>query len=158
MRFAFPFQIRNLPSLTGAIVAVLLALFATQASAQTFVSVKGHSANVREQPSTRAAVLWELGRGYPLKVQQRKGQWLKVRDHEASLGWIHNSVTGKSPHRIVSARTANLRSGPGEKHRSLGKLERDEVVRTLSQSGQWVHVEREGGTKGWVAKRLTWGW
>jgi SH3-like domain-containing protein len=156
--FALPFPIRNFLLQITAFVILSLAFFATHASAQNFVSVKVSSANVRELPNARAAVLWELGSGYPLQIQQRKGAWLKVRDHEATLGWIHNSITGASPHRIVTARTANLRSGPGENHRSLGKLERDEVLRTLAKNGQWVQVQREGGQKGWVARRLTWGW
>lgn len=158
MPFAFFSIFRHGSACIAVLCMTFLALAASGASAQTFLSVKGSSVNVREQPNMRSAVLWELGNGYPLQVQQRQGQWLKVRDHEASLGWIHQSLTSKTPHRVVTARIANLRAGPSEKHRSLGRLERDEVVRTLTQSGQWVQVQNEEGKKGWVARRLTWGW
>ena len=67
-------------------------------------------------------------------------------------------LTGKTPHRVVTARSANLRAGPGQQHRQVGTLQQHEVVRTVGQSGTWAHVQREGGQKGWVAKRLTWGW
>ena len=35
---------------------------------------------------------------------------------------------------------------------------RSEVVKTLKKSGTWAQVQREGGQKGWIARRLAWGW
>ena len=128
------------------------------AQAKEFVSVKGKTINVREQPNTRAAVRWELGSGYPLQVQQRKGQWLKVGDYESSLGWVHAPLTSKTPHRVVTSASANLRASANQNARLVGKLERHEVVRTLKTAGSWVQVKRENGQTGWVATRLTWGW
>ena len=48
----------------------LAALFNTAASAQTMVSVKGSTLNMREGPGTHTAVLWELKQGYPLQITQ----------------------------------------------------------------------------------------
>ncbi|WP_406622406.1 SH3 domain-containing protein [Acidovorax sp. SDU_ACID1] len=128
------------------------------AQAREFVSIHGNTVNVRTQPTTRSATAWELGRGYPLQVEQRKGQWLKVRDHEETLGWVFAPLTAKTPHRVVTARTANLRAGPGTQHKRVGQLEQHEVMRTLGRSGTWAQVQRASGQKGWVAQRLTWGW
>ena len=147
--------------LSHAFVAAVLAvpLFVPAGvQAREFVSIKGNAVNVREQPSTRSATLWELGKGYPLQVQQRRGSWIKVRDFEEPLGWVYAPLTSKTPHRVVTARVANLRAGPGQQHKTVGKLPRHEVVRSLSQSGEWARVQREDGQRGWVAKRLTWGW
>ena len=151
----------TLPRLARALPAAAFAaalLLSTAAQAREFVSVQGSTVNVRKQPHTRSETLWELNRGYPLQVEQRRGQWLKVRDHEEPLGWVFAPLTGKTPHRVVTARSANLRAGPGQQHRQVGTLQQHEVVRTVGQSGTWAHVQREGGQKGWVAKRLTWGW
>jgi SH3-like domain-containing protein len=123
-----------------------------------FVSIKGKTVNVREQPNTRSATLWELSKGYPLQVTQRKGQWLRVKDYESTLGWVHAPLTSKSPHMVVTARTANLRSGPGQKHKRVGKLEQHEVLQTLKKQGSWAQVQRSNGQSGWVAKNLVWGW
>lgn len=146
-----------------AAAATALAVFTTTlapaiAQARDFVSVKGSTLNVREKPTVRSATLWELGKGYPLQVVQRKGQWLRVRDNESTLGWVHAPLTGKTPHMVVTARTANLRAGPGQNHRVVGKLEEMEVVRTLKKQGTWAQVQRDSGQKGWVARSLTWGW
>lgn len=127
--------------------------------AADYASVRGATVNVREQPGTSAPVLWKLDRGYPLKIKQKKGQWLKVADFEATLGWIYAPLTSTTPHRIVTAPRARLRAGPGTRHRILGTLAQNEILRTLATRGGWVQVRRgANGQKGWVAKRLTWGW
>lgn len=140
----------------AAAVAALALPLAAQAA--DYVSVKGANVNVREQPSTRAPIQWELDRGYPLRVTQKKGQWLKVADYEATLGWIYAPLTSTSAHRIVTARSAHLRAGPGTGHRVLATMQRNEIVRTLATRGGWAQVQRHGGLRGWVASRLTWGW
>ena len=127
-------------------------------AAPAYVSIKGESVNIREKPNARSTTLWELGRGYPLQVTQRQGQWLKVRDFESSLGWVHSPMTAKTPHMVITARTANLRSGPGQNFKRLARLEQHEVVRTLKKSGSWAQVRRENGQQGWIAKSLGWGW
>lgn len=144
----------------GLAAAAALSSLPAAAVARTpdFVSIKGASVNVREQPTTRSATLWEMGSGYPLQVTQRKGQWLRVKDYEATLGWVFAPLTHQSPHMVVTARIANLRAGPGTQHRRVGQLEQHEVIKTLKKSGSWAQVQREGGQKGWIARRLAWGW
>ena len=139
-------------------VACLPGAAAAAPRAAEFVSIQGSAVNVREKPTTRSATLGEMGRGYPLQIMQRKGQWLRVKDFEGPMGWVHAPLTSKSPHMVVTSRTANLRAGPGTEHRRVGRLEQHEVVKTLKKSGSWAHVQREGGQKGWVARRLAWGW
>lgn len=141
-----------------ALAAVSTALLPAAAQAQEFVSIKGNSVNVREKPSTRSATLWELSKGYPLQVTKRQGQWLRVRDYEATLGWVHAPLTHKSPHMVVTARTANLRSGPGPKHGRVAQLKQYEVLQTLKKQGGWAQVQRSNGQSGWVARSLVWGW
>ena len=141
-----------------ALGALTTNLLPAVAQAQEFVSINGKSVNVREKPSTRSATQWELSRGYPLQVTKRQGQWLRVKDHEATLGWVHAPLTGKTPHMVVTARSANLRSGPGQKHGRVGRLEQHELLRTLKKQGGWVQVRRDNGQSGWVAQNLVWGW
>ncbi|MGE0350125.1 SH3 domain-containing protein [Hydrogenophaga sp.] len=135
-----------------------LALTASVVHAQNMVSVKGSTLNMREGPGTNTTVLWELKRGYPLQVTQRKGGWIKVRDFEGDTGWVARRLTGSTPHHIVKVRTANVRSGPGTKNRIVGKVEYGELLRTREKRAGWVRVEREQGAGGWIARRLLWGW
>lgn len=150
----------SLPSalLAAATLATGWAALPSAAQAQEFVSVKGDTVNVRAQPQARAQVQWELSKGYPLQVTARQGNWLKVRDYESALGWVYRPNTSTQAHHVVKARTANLRNGPGADHRVVGKLEQHEVVRTLEKRAGWAKVRSQGGTQGWVARNLLWGW
>jgi len=145
---------RNLLIATGLCFA---ALFNTSAHAQSMVSVKGSTLNMREGPGTHTAVLWELKRGYPLQITERKGSWVRVRDFEGDTGWVARSLTGSTPHHVVKSQVANLRSGPGTQHRIVGRLEYGELLRTREKRAGWVRVERSEGVSGWIAKRLLWG-
>jgi SH3-like domain-containing protein len=135
----------------------LLVLASGAATAQNMVSVKGSTLNMREGPGTHTPVLWELKKGYPLQITQRKGSWLKVRDFENDTGWVARSLTGNTPHHIVKSKIANIRSGPGTQHRIVGKASYGDLVRTREKRADWVRVEREEGVGGWIAKQLLWG-
>ncbi len=135
----------------------LATLSTNLAQAQSMVSVKGSTLNMREGPGTHTAVLWELKQGYPLQITGRKGSWVRVRDFEGDTGWVARSLTGNSPHHVVKSRVANLRSGPGTQHRIVGKVEYGELLRTREKRADWVRVERSEGVSGWIAKRPLWG-
>lgn len=139
------------------IAGLCLALVAAPAAAE-MVSIKGSVVNMRSGPGTNTEVLWELERGYPLQVLQRKGSWLQVKDFENDKGWVARTLTGKVPHHIVKAKIANIRSGPGTGFRVVGKAERYDLLRTRGAKTGWVRVERGDGVKGWISKRLLWGW
>ncbi|MBS3996455.1 MAG: SH3 domain-containing protein [Hydrogenophaga sp.] len=142
----------------AALVTGLALLSTGTASAQNMVSVKGSTLNMRSGPGTNTEVLWELRKGYPLKVLARQGNWLQVSDFENDRGWVARSLTGNTPHHVVKAKTANIRQGPGTQHRIVGKAEYGELLRTREKKSDWVRVERDNGNTGWVAKQLLWGW
>jgi len=152
--------VSRLPSLIVRWPAILLTVFALvlPVHAQEFVSIKGNKVNVRKEPTTKAEALWHLDNGYPLQVEQRKEQWVKVRDHEETLGWVSAKLISNAAHHLVVASKVNLRAGPGSKHKVLAQLQENEVLRTLKKEGDWVQVKRSSGQTGWVAKKLMWGW
>jgi len=49
-------------------------------------------ANVRKGPGMGFEVVWELDRGYPLRVVDRREEWVKVADQDDVLGWVHESL------------------------------------------------------------------
>ena len=140
------------------VLSLLLAVAAVlPAWAQEMVSIRGNTVNMRSGPGTNHEVLWELARGYPLQVTQRKGNWLAVKDFEGDTGWVARSLTGRTPHHVIKSKVANVRSGPGTQHRIVGRAEYGELVRTREKKDGWVRVEREQGVSGWIARRLLWG-
>lgn len=52
----------------------------------------------------------------------------------------------------ISARTLNVRAGPGEGHPIVGKLKRGDTARAFGEDGRWIHIRDYGddGATGWV--------
>lgn len=139
-------------------LALLGSTIAVPALARDFVSVARDEINMRNGPGTKHESRWMLSRGFPLQVVRRQGDWLRVRDFEKDEGWVSRSLTDRTPHVIVTSTTANIRSGPATNQRRVGQAEYGEVLRMLGKRPGWVQVSQAGGTKGWVARKLVWGW
>jgi SH3-like domain-containing protein len=139
---------------------LLAGLFLTSppAVAQQMVSVSSEEANMRAGPGMQHAVEWILFRGYPLKVIDKQGRWLKVVDFEKDSGWVYRPLTGRTPYHVVKVKVANLRSQATTASKILARLIYGDVLRTLTHKNGWVRVQRENGMRGWVARRLLWGW
>jgi uncharacterized protein YgiM (DUF1202 family) len=140
------------------VVASLGIVSLASAFAAEMVSIKGSTVNMRSAPSTRSAALWELKKGYPLKVLKRKGGWLQVQDFESDRGWVSAKLTAKTPYHVVKSNSANIRGGPSTRSAIVGKAERGDVLRTLGKKSGWVKVQPASGKAGWVLGKLTWGW
>lgn len=134
-----------------------------QAAAITMVSVAGEKVNLRKGPSTQYPIIWELGKGFPLRIIGSQGNWYKVSDFESDVGWIYKDLVSKKPHLIVKANKnskarVNIRSGPGTKYEVVGKAEYGVVFETLKRGEGWVQVRHETGLTGWIKRSLLWGW
>ncbi len=135
-----------------------LCLSAAPVAAQEMVSIDRPKVNMRSGPGTKYAILWELGKGYPLQVVSRQGNWLKVRDFENDEGWIYRPLVAKKPHLIVKAKVVNIRKSPSTKAGIVGKAKYGVVLQTLERGQGWVKVRHENGLSGWVSRGLLWGW
>ena len=52
--------------------------------------IKTSEANLREDPRSKE-ILWVLGKTYPLKFIEKKGNWFHVKDGKIS-GWLHKTT------------------------------------------------------------------
>lgn len=121
------------------------------------VSVLKDGTNVRTGPSTDDQVAMELFQGYPLKVVEKKGDWLKVSDFEKDGGWISKTLVGPGNTVIVDAKAAiNMRAEPDTKAAVVANIERGVVLTKVSTKGDWVKVKHAKGTEGWIHKTLLW--
>jgi SH3-like domain-containing protein len=56
------------------------------------VIVKGSLVNVREGPGTDAKVLFQAENGVSFKLEEKKGEWFRVKHADGDTGWIHKSL------------------------------------------------------------------
>ncbi|MGI9537600.1 MAG: SH3 domain-containing protein [Desulfocapsaceae bacterium] len=148
---------------TTLILILLFSLFfsATTALAK-MVSVVGDNVNLCSGPGTKYSVKWKYGSGFPLKVVQEKGGWLKVEDFEGDTGWLYQKLTSRNGHMIVKVhknenKKVNIRSGPGTKYKVVGKAYYGVVFKTIKQQNGWAHVKHDSGLEGWIKRSLLWG-
>ena len=160
------YNIKNATKKTSWILVLLLLVtwsVCGQATAITMVSVAGEKVNLRKGPSARDPIIWELGKGFPLRVIGSQGKWYKVSDFESDTGWIYKDLVTRKPHLIVKANKdsktrVNIRSGPGTTYEIVGKAEYGVVFETLQRQEDWVQVRHENGLTGWIQRNLLWGW
>ena len=137
----------------------LMVLFFSVSVAQAkMMAINGTKVNLRSGPGQNYSVVWELGRGFPLKVLSSKGNWVKVQDYENDTGWVNKKFLDRMAHLIVKKKRINIRSGPGTRFRLIGKANYGVVFRTLERKKGWVKVKHENGLSGWVLRSLLWGW
>lgn len=139
----------------GAFFLVLLITGVGQAS--TMVSVTVEDSSMRSGPGDKYPVVWTLGVGFPLSAVEEQGEWYKVEDFDGDTGWIRKKVVGRAPHVIVKAEKANVRSGPSDRYKLIGKAKRGVVFQNLKVKGNWVKVKHGKGLSGWISRSLLWG-
>ena len=128
------------------------------AQAQEFLSIKCNTVNIRAKPTTKSEIAWELINGYPVQVIARQDDWLKVKDFEGTLGWVHQPLTSDKPYFLIKNDKVNLRSGPGTNHKVVTRLNKYDIVETLEKQGEWAKVKTAEGVEGWLSEKLGWGW
>jgi len=126
------------------------------------LAIHGNEINMRSGPGKKYKVTWKLGDGFPLKVLKRSGNWIRVRDFEGTIGWVHKGVVNKTQHMIVKVhkntkKRINVRSGPGMNKRIVAKAYYGVVFKTLGRHNGWVKVRYGNQVTGWVKRNLLWG-
>jgi len=56
------------------------------------VIVKKDRCNIRSGPSTNDDIVFRAEKGVPLRVLQRKGEWLQVQHADGETGWMHQML------------------------------------------------------------------
>jgi len=140
------------------IAAALFILLFNGAATAKMLSAARDTVNLRSGPGTRYAVKWEYGKGFPLRVISRKGNWYKVKDFEGDVGWVYKGVVSRRAHLIVKKKIVNIRSKPNSRAKIIGKADYGVVFKTIKQQKGWAKVRHENGIEGWVRRDLLWGW
>lgn len=135
---------------------VTLAFLVPAASAGQLLSVKKDGVNVRSGPDTHAEVLWEVFKGFPLEVLDKKGNWSHVIDFEGDKGWIYSPLLSNEHTVIVKVSTANMRIGPGKNYEIVATVKYGVVFQPIGKDGDWIKVKHADGTIGWIYKDLLW--
>jgi SH3-like domain-containing protein len=139
------------------LLAALVLLACGSGQASTMVSVASDSASLRSGPGDKYPVVWNLSEGFPLRAVEELGDWYKVEDFEGDSGWLRKKLVGKERYVIVKGEKANVRSGPSDRYKLIGKANRGVVFQVLKVKDKWVKIKHGDGLTGWVSRSLLWG-
>ncbi len=137
---------------------LFIALLVTAASSFA-LCVDAEQANLRSKPSSKAEVVWTVGRFMPLRGIKQEGSWIQVIDLEGAKAWIHDSLVSDSIDcAVVKVSKAQLRKGPGAKHppTPLSFAHKYMPFKKLDRDGAWLYLEDDYGYRHWVIENNLW--
>lgn len=126
-----------------------------------FVSLKPSDTPMREGPSKEHRIKWVFKReGLPVEVIGEHEQWRRIRDSEATEGWVYFG-------RLSNRRTVIVRSGKAKPEQDLlrddregaaivARLQPGVIANVETCAGAWCKVSVEGYA-GFIRKDAVWG-
>lgn len=141
------------------VALVFTALLLAGPAFADMVSVTVDQAELRDKPAVSGSkVVATVSLATPLEVRDTQDRYLQVKDFKGTVGWIHNTLVGKSPAVVITKDSVNVRTGPGTAHPVAFKGMRGETYPVLEQQGDWIQIGGQGEERsGWISKNLTWG-
>jgi SH3-like domain-containing protein len=113
-----------------------------------FVSLRAAEVNLRIGPGVRYPIDWVYRRrGLPVEVIDEFETWRRIRDHEGTTGWVHQSMLDGRRSVIVTGKACLLRRAPEDAAAGIARLESGVIARLEGCEGEWcrVAVDRFGG-------------
>lgn len=122
------------------------------------ISITHQPAELRDRAMVAGStIIRQLPRYTPLKVITASANYYQVADVTGTTGYIHKSLTGKTPAVIVTASLCNVRSGAGTDFDIVFKARNGERYKVLAQEQDWVQIRNKTGQTGWIWQDLVWG-
>ncbi|RYU57378.1 peptide-binding protein [Methylolobus aquaticus] len=122
-------------------------------------SIGKDAVNVRKAPKLDSEVLYETHIGYPIEIDKTQGDWVRFKDWQGTVGWVHKPLVSDVRTAVVVGDDVNVRKGPGSEHAVVKKVAKGEVYKVTGHKGEWVKIAYyiEGEEIGWVRKDMLWG-
>jgi N-acetylmuramoyl-L-alanine amidase len=127
--------------------------------------------NVRSGPSLNDDIVTTLNKGDLYPVLKAQGDWIQIQLSNGQKGWVANylvSVTEESTASqvesvqaktkevsktaIITVNSLNVRSEPSLNGNILGKLQKNDTVKIISESNDWIEITHNGQS-GWISSQ-----
>lgn len=153
-----------LRSLLTVVCAISLPVSAAWAAGSVQVTVD--KLNVRSGPSLQDTIVTTLPNKTVLPVISTKNDWIQVKLPNGQSGWVANWLVSTQQQQQQKPATAsakqvesnttnlNVRSGPGQTYAVVQTINPGTRYPIVQKSGEWIQIQLNAGTKGWVANWL----
>jgi SH3-like domain-containing protein len=135
-----------------------LLLFASQAGALEFRSVKDSGSILYDAPALSAQKLFVVSRYYPVEVLSTQGSWSRVRDATGAIAWMQTAQLSAHRMLLVVSDLANVRVSGSASAALAFSVPRNGVLQLLeAPADSWVHVRHQDGSTGYANIKDLWG-
>ncbi len=122
-----------------------------------YVTLRAREVNARTGPGVRYPIEWVFQRpNLPVQVVAEFDTWRKIRDHEGTEGWVHQSMLSGRRTIIVTGAVRLLRREPAESGPPVARLEPGVIGWLDACEDGWCEVE-VAGIDGWLNRNDLWG-
>ncbi len=127
------------------------------ASEEYFLTLRNDKTNLRQGPSFEYPVKILYKKKYlPVLVQDKAGNFRKIRDHENNSGWIHLSQLSKAKAAISIAENLLVFKKPTIYSKPFLILEKGKLCIIKKCKEEWCKI-KVNNYVGWVKKKELWG-
>ena len=118
------------------------------------VKTSGSNLNVRENASTSSKIITKLKNDTLITIVSTHSNFYKIEYKDDKYGYVHKNYISKVNSNIkkVNASTLNVRSGSSTSYKVIDKLNRNELVATLSLTNNFYKILYDGSSIGYVHK------
>jgi SH3-like domain-containing protein len=122
-----------------------------------FLTLRNDEVNLRQGPSFDYPVkIFYKKKFLPVLVQDKSGNFRKIRDHENNSGWIHISQLSKKKAAITVDDDLILFNNSTIYSNPVALIKKGRLVKINKCKDNWCKV-KTGNFKGWLKKKNLWG-
>ncbi|MCE2716593.1 MAG: SH3 domain-containing protein [Pseudomonadota bacterium] len=126
-----------------------------------FASLRSNSAHMHVGPGNNYPIEWRFVRqGLPIEIIAEFDTWRRIRDHQGTEGWVHQSLLSGKRTIIIMGNVQNIYSKPDEQSDIVARAEPGVVATVIETQANWCKIEvrnDQGRFKGWVSRQQVWG-
>lgn len=117
-----------------------------------FASLRADRVNLRTGPGERYPIEWVYTRrNLPLELLVAVDHYLKVRDWDGTLGWVHEKMVWNRRDVMIKGAVRALHQRPDPTSAVVARAEPGVIGRLLECQGNWCRIEA-GDHTGWVQR------
>ena len=132
--------------------AGLLQAAETERKLPRFVSLRAAEVNLRSGPGQRYPIEWVYRkRGLPVEITSEFDKWRRIRDHEGTIGWVHQSLLSGRRTALVTDAQSVLRREPDGGSAPVARVTPGVVGALLACADKWCRLEI-GDYRGWLPR------
>ncbi|MBT6600114.1 MAG: hypothetical protein HOB32_00430 [Nitrospina sp.] len=121
--------------------------------------IKDKKANLRSGPGKHNEKLWTVLKYMPLRQLGRQGNWLKVKDLDSDIYWVHRKLTTKAYMcAVIKKDKTSLRKKPSMKSPQVewSPINKFFSMKVIKIKGAWVSIQDATGDRAWIKRSQVW--